>query len=193
MSASHPHTPTSSEAEIPHDFLAGVRHFWSRRPIHTSVILLLVTLAGAGFVAATYRWAGSFEAQVAAGVVASVFGFGVAGAFWLTRRRQLTTAMVTQMGSLVDGLALFSHSDQLITTPTGVLTDFPNLDRLPFIQRITEQARSIGGGPDQTMPTPETSAVLVREFLRGDLHEIRLELHDGRTLDLGQVFLDDGR
>lgn len=192
MSASHPHTPTSSEAEIPHDFLAGVRHFWSRRPIHTSVILLLVTLAGAGFVAATYRWAGSFEAQVAAGVVASAFGFGVAVAFWMTRRRQLTTAMVTQMGALVDGLALFSHNDQLITVPTGALEEFPSLDRLPFIQRITEQARSVGGGCDQVVPTPETSAVLVRQFLRGDLHEIRLELHDGRTLDLGQVFLDDG-
>ncbi len=194
MSASHPHTPTGSEAEIPHDFLAVARHVWSRRPIHTTVILLLVTLAGAGFVAATYRWAGSFEAQVAAGVVASVFGFGVAVAFWMTRRRQLTTAMVTQMGSLVDGLALFSHSDQLITTPTGVLMDFPSLDRLPFIQRITEQARSVGGGggSDRTMPPPEKSAVLIRKFLRGDLHEIRLELHDGRTLDLGQVFLDDG-
>ncbi len=156
------------------------------------VILLLVTLAGAGIVAATYRWAGSFEAQVAAGVVASVFGFTVAVAFWMTRRRQLTGALVNQMGELVDGLALFSHSDQLITPPTGVLTEFPALARMPFIQRITEQARSIDRGDDNDVPTTESSAVLVRKFLAGQEAEIRLELHDGRTLVLGQVFLDDG-
>lgn len=193
MSASHQHTPLSDDTDQPRQGLVErVRRGWILRPINSLFMLMLVAVLGCTFALASHFLDGSLEMQIAAGAGAAAIGFFIAVAFWISRRKQLTMALVRQMSQLVDGLVLFNHSDQLISKPTGVLAEFPGLNRQPFIKRIAELARSIDVGDGIPEKFPDIEAGLLREFLNGGLQEVRLELHDGRTLVLGQIFLDDG-
>ncbi len=193
MSVSHQHTSHGDNADKPALGLAErVRSGWMLRPMNTSLLLTLVAAMGCLIAFATHRWVSSLELQVVAGAATAALGFGIAVAFWTSRRKQLTMALVHQMGELVDGLALFNHSDRLISAPSGVLSAFPRLDRRSFIKRMAETARCIDTDNGLPQNFPDIGANLLRQFVNGGVQEIRLELHDGRTLVLGQVFLDDG-
>ncbi len=193
MSVSDRHTSHSEQPDqAAPGLMALARNGWVLRPINSSLLLVVATLVGCAFAFASYQTGGSLEVQIAAGAGAAALGFAIAVTFWLTRRKQLTMALVQQMGQLVDGLALFNHSDQMITQPSGVLADFPQLNRQPFIKRVAELARNIGTDDGIVENLPDVGTGLLRQFLKGAVQEIRLELHDGRTLVLGQVFLEDG-
>ncbi|MDF1722168.1 MAG: ATP-binding protein [Minwuia sp.] len=160
--------------------------------MNTSLMLVLVAVLGGLSAFAANRSGVSPEMQTAVGAGATTLGFLITIVFWMSRRKELTMALVGKMGELVDGLALFNNSDQLIAPASGVLAEFPGVPRLAFIKRITELARTIDTGEGVPEAMPKIADQLVNDFLGGRVREIRLELHDGRTLVLGQVFLDDG-